>query len=81
MNIDEAAKILRRAYRRAPEGRQATTVHLFGIKYADELSEVDLNQLIKKAGIRDSYYAEIRKGIRLSEYVNLKDVPLWFGND
>ena len=81
MNIDEAAKILRNAYCQAPNGKKSTGLHLFGIKYADELSKVDLNQLIKKAGIRDSYYAEIRKGIRLSEYVNLKDVPLWFGND
>ena len=81
MNIDEAAKILRRAYCQAPKGKKTTGLHLFGIKYADELSEVDLNQLIKKAGIRDSYYTEIRKGIRLSEYVNLKDLPLWFGND
>lgn len=81
MNVEEAAKILRRAYRRAPKGKKSTGLHLFGIKYADELSDVDLNQLIKKAGIRDSYYAEIRKGIRLSEYVNLKDVPLWFGDD
>lgn len=81
MNIDEAAKILRRAYRRAPEGRQATALHLFGIKYADDLASMPLKQLVEKAGIRDSYYAEIRKGIRLSEYVNLKDVPLWFGND
>lgn len=81
MNIDEAAKILRSAYRQAPEGKKSTGLHLFGIKYADELADVNLNQLIEKAGIKDSYYAEIRKGIRLSEYVNLKDVPLWFGND
>lgn len=81
MNIDEAAKILRNAYYRAPKDRQATTVHLFGIKYADELASMSLKQLVQKAGIRDSYYAEIRKGIRLSEYVNLKDLPLWFGDD
>lgn len=81
MNIDEAAKILRRAYRRAPEGRQATTVHLFGIKYADELASMSLKQLVEKAGLSDSYQVELNKGRNLAQYVDLKDVPLWFGND
>ena len=81
MNIDEAAKILRRAYRRAPEGRQATTVHLFGIKYADELASMSLKQLVEKAGIRPAYQVELNKGRNLAQYVDLKDVPLWFGND
>lgn len=81
MNIDEAAKILRRAYRRAPEGRQATTVHLFGIKYADELASMSLKQLVEKAELSASYQVELNKGRNLAQYVNLKDVPLWFGND
>ena len=81
MNIDEAAKILHRAYRRAPEGRQATTVHLFGIKYADELASMSLKQLIEKAGLSSSYQVELNKGRNLAQYVDLKDVPLWFGDD
>lgn len=81
MNIDEAAKILRRAYRRAPEGRQATTVHLFGIKYADELASMSLKQLVEKAGIPPAYQVELNKGRNLAGYVNLKDGSLWFGND
>ncbi len=81
MNIDEAAKILRRAYRRAPEGRQATTVHLFGIKYADELASMSLKQLVEKAGLSPSYQVELNKGRNLAEYVNLKEVSLWFGDD
>lgn len=81
MNIDEAAKILRRAYRRAPEGRQATALHLFGIKYADELAYIPLKQLVEKAGLSPSYNTELNKGRNLDQYVNLKNVPLWFGDD
>lgn len=81
MNIDEAAKILHCAYRRAPEGRQMTALHLFGIKYADALASMPLEQLVEKAGIRPSHHVELRNGRNLAEYVNLKDVPLWFGDD
>ena len=81
MNIDEAAKILRSAYRRAPERRQMTALHLFGIKYADELASMPLEQLVEKAGIRPSLHVELNKGRNLAQYVDLKDVPLWFGND
>lgn len=81
MNIDEAAKILRSAYRRAPERRQMTALHLFGIKYADELASMPLKQLVEMAGIPPSYHVELNNGRNLAEYVNLKDVPLWFGND
>lgn len=81
MNIDEAAKILRRAYRRAPERRQVTAVHLFGIKYADELAHMPRKQLVEKADIPPSYHVELNNGRNLAQYVDLKDVPLWFGND
>lgn len=81
MNIDEAAKILRRAYCQAPKDRQATTVHLFGIKYADELASMSLKQLVEKADIPPAYQVELNKGRNLAQYVDLKDVPLWFGND
>lgn len=81
MNIDEAAKILRRADYQAPEGRQATALHLFGIKYANELAYMPLKQLVEKAGLSPSYNTELNKGRNLAEYVSLKYVPLWFGND
>ena len=81
MNIDEAAKILRSAYYQAPHKRQKTALHLFGIKYADELAHMPLKQLVEKAGIPSSYDTELNSGRNLAQYVNLKDVPLWFGDD
>ena len=81
MNIDEAAKILHSAYEQAPNKRQKAAVHLFGIKYADELAHMPLKQLVEKADIPPSYDTELNNGRNLAQYVNLKDVQLWFGND
>ena len=81
MTINELAGILHSAYYNAPDKAKASSLHLFGIRYANELSHIPLNDLIKKADIRPTYYVEIRKGIRLAEYVELDTGKLWFGNE
>ncbi|MEQ1935306.1 MAG: hypothetical protein ABL962_15710 [Fimbriimonadaceae bacterium] len=59
-------------YLNAPKGEQAVHVHLFGIKYADQVDGMPLKELAIEAGIPASYGTEIRKGINLAKYVSFK---------
>lgn len=75
MREDELAQVLRRMYRNAPRGEQSTAIHLFGIRYVAELSEphISINRMVERSGMGDSYHAEVRKGMRLAQYVELND--------
>jgi hypothetical protein len=64
--------VLRDAWAKAPQGDIVVRIHLFGIKYARELQGVDLRGLVDAAGIPKPYATEIRKGMRLADYVTLK---------
>lgn len=72
MTIEEAAKILSQMYSTAPEKEKAVHVHLFGIKYADQLDGMPLGEIAERAKISTNYGTEIRKGINLSRYVSLR---------
>jgi len=72
MRIDEAAKILASMYNNSPEREKALHVHLFGIKYADEVSGMPLGEVAIRAGITEAYKTEIRKGMNMARYVQLK---------
>ena len=88
MNISEAAQLLRRAYRNAPDGKQKVGLQLFGIKYAHELIMIQdtlgisraklLNMLVKDAEVPSTYTTEIRIAIYLAEFVEVKTDNLWF---
>jgi len=67
MKIGDAAAILKKAYFGAPKGEQAVQVHLFGIKYADQIDGMPLKELAIQAGISETYGTEIRKGINLAK--------------
>ena len=69
MTIQELADELGRMYNTAPQGEQVMMIHLFGIKYADELRGLSLNDLAEQAGIPRSYGTEINKGRNLAKYV------------
>jgi hypothetical protein len=74
--MDELVRILRDAVRSAPEGEIVVSIHIFGIAYARDLQDVSLRELVRLAGIRPSYQTEIRKGMRLAEYVRIvSDLP------
>ena len=51
MSFDELVSELQRRYENAPRGEVATSIILFGIKYADDLSRVSVADLVEKAGI------------------------------
>ena len=63
---------LRDAWRNAPPGDVVVRIHLFGIRHAKSLAGVNLNALVEAAGIPKPYSTEIRKGMRLADYVTLK---------
>ncbi len=72
MQIEEASKILAQMYNNAERKEVALSVHLFGIKYADQIGNMSANDIAIGAGIKKSYGTEIRKGMRLAKYVELK---------
>ena len=70
MTVDEAARILRTMCEagKSANGKTAA-IHRFGIKYADELWELPVPQIVLPAGLPPSCSTEVSKGRALSEYV------------
>ncbi len=73
MTTEEAIRILSDMYSQAPYGETALQVHLFGIKYADQLKGLDLHHIAERATGYRTYGTEINKGRNLAKYVKLKD--------
>ena len=60
-------------YGEAPRGEQVAHIHLFGIKYAKDLVDLNITEVVKGAtGVFDSYCVEVGKGVKLAKYVVLK---------
>jgi len=72
MTTEELARVFKERYRNAPRGFVVTTIHLFGIQYADALAGQPLKEICMRADVPVSYCTEIHKGIRLAEFVQLK---------
>lgn len=72
MRIEEASKILAQMYRNALEGEKVIAIHLFGIKYADQIRNIPAKEIAAGADLPESYGTEIRKGINLAKYVEVK---------
>jgi hypothetical protein len=71
MNENELGRILGDMYNNAEEGEKVTMIHLFAIKYANEIREsgIAAKDIAEAAKIQPSYGTEISKGVRLSRYV------------
>lgn len=69
--LDELARELRTNYSTAAKGGQVLQIHLFGIRRA-ALANVSLPELLARAGMSDTYKTELRKGMRLAPYVEVK---------
>ena len=83
MTTETLASILRDMYKGASLDEQTETIHLFGIIYARELDKkgISVNEVVEKSGIKPSYHIEVRKGMRLSKYVETvkyKDILIKF---
>ena len=75
MTTDEAAAILRRMRREAaPKREVAIQAILFGIKYHVELRSLRLADISRQVGVGpNTCSVEIRHGMQLARYVELKD--------
>jgi hypothetical protein len=73
MQIKEASKILAEMYAKAAKKEKAVSIHLFGIKYADQIRDMSAKEIVVGAGLPESYKTEIRKGINLAKYVEVRD--------
>lgn len=71
-NAFELGKILNDMYTNAMKGEQVMMIHLFGIKYADDIRMAGIRDVLLKSGLRDSYITELNKGVNLSKYVRPK---------
>ncbi len=76
MTPDQLTRKLKSMYENAPNREWTTMIHLFGILYADELNELNKSgvsmKCITKGAVSSAYGTEIRKGIRLARYVDIK---------
>lgn len=72
MTTEELTRALRDAVLGAEEGNKVVAIHIFGIRYAEALDGRNLTELVARAGLGKSWVTEIRKGVRLAEFVTLK---------
>ena len=71
MTLNELGTKLSEMYNNAPKGDSVAMIHLFGIKYADQIKESEYSKkdIIKQSGISASYLTELTKGVKLADYV------------
>ncbi len=72
MQIEEASKILKQMYQEALPKEKALSVHRFAIIYANEIRDLSAKDIAIGAGLPVSYKTEIRKGINLAKYVEVR---------
>ena len=72
MELTEAASLLRHVHGNAPEGKKLVYIHLFAIKYADEIRNLSCTRLVDLSGIPTAYHIEIWRALNLAEYVEIK---------
>jgi hypothetical protein len=70
--INALGKILADMYNNAPKKEQVTMIHLFGVKYADDLQKVGIREVVEQAGIHSTYRTELSKAVKLAKYVEAK---------
>ena len=66
MTEEELILELKRMYENAANKKQVASIHLFGIKYVNELKNKNLKNIAQKATNKESYHSEINKGMNLS---------------
>lgn len=76
MSEAELGRILKSMYENAAKNDALTQIHLFGIKYANEINHNNYKatDITKASGIKSSFATEVSKGMRLAKYVELKKI-------
>lgn len=74
MTLQELGNALSDMYFGSETGETVAMIHLFGIKYAEEIATLgeSMRAIALAAGIPESYGTEIGKGVKLSRFVRLK---------
>ena len=74
MTLNELGNALSNMYHNAPKGEAVAMIHLFGIKYAEQITQnrFSKKEIAKSAKIPESFGTEISKGVKLSPYVIIK---------
>ena len=72
MRSEELSVEFGKRYHTAGKGLTVVTIHLFGIEFAEELQGHNLSEICAGANVPTSYGTELRKGMRLAEFVSLK---------
>jgi 5-methylcytosine-specific restriction protein B len=68
----ELIDILKDMYENAQNGEQVSSIHLFGIEYAEELVNKDIKKIAIEATGNKSYQTEIAKGRKLANLLKHK---------
>lgn len=73
MTIKELGEKLGDMYHNAPKGATVAMIHLFGIKYSEEIkiSKYSKKDIATAANVPVSFVTEISKGVKLAEFVKL----------
>ena len=71
MTPKELGDILSSMYDNAPDNEATTMIHLFGIKYADDIRHcgASASEIVRLSSLSNKYNAEVSKGVRLARYV------------
>ena len=74
MTKADLALELNKMYHNAPKGEKVSMIHLFGIKFSEEIKECGYStkEIAVAADINESYGTEISKGVKLGHYVVVK---------
>ncbi|WP_294220177.1 hypothetical protein [uncultured Chryseobacterium sp.] len=74
IELNTLGKILGDNFENAKNGETVASIYLFGIKYGKliKTKNYSINDIIKISGINHTYFAELNKGIKLSEYLSIK---------
>lgn len=61
-------------YETAVDGQKVTMIHLFGIKYSDEIAACGASpsEIVRMASLPQSYGTEVNKGRNLARFVTVK---------
>lgn len=72
MQSSELSAIFGSRYHSAAKGMTVVTIHLFGIEFAKELQGHNLKEICAGANVPTSFGTELRKGMRLADFVSIK---------
>jgi hypothetical protein len=72
MTVDDAAKILSKMYLQAEPKEKVVQIHLFGIKFAEQIKHMSPAEIAVRADLPKTYGTEINKARNLARYVILK---------